>query len=229
MIDWTAAERRQRQQDEVWQGFTSSRVTHCAGWRQSVASVPRQQAGPLGCQPLFKQNRSSLLRLLLLNVPETLSFLTALPLRWPPASSSISRPVLNLFLRLWKAEEPNSQQSCAEDVLDELRGNARQNQSSVSVMIKVSTTSGNVSYLRAPAAATLIVRISMFGCLPLERAVQMTGGKPAGRVSFHVISSTTEKLAFNAALILLLNGQKPRFVSFLHQLSTYIPFPHPSF
>lgn len=35
----------------------------------------------------------------------------------------------------------------------------------------------------------------------------MTGGKPAGRVSFHVISSTTEKLAFNAALILLLKGQ----------------------
>lgn len=142
--------------------------------------MPRQQAGPLGCQPLFKQNRSSLLRLLLLHVPETLSFLAALPLRWPPASSSISRPVLNLFLRRWKAEEPNSQQSCAEDVLDELRGNARQNQSSVSVMIKVSTTSGNVSYLRAPAAATLIVGISTFGCLPLERAVQMTGGKPAG-------------------------------------------------
>lgn len=64
--------------------------------------------------------------------------------------------------------------------MDELRGNARQNQSSVSVMIKVSTTSGNVSYLRAPAAATLIVAISTFGCLPLERAVQMTGGKPAG-------------------------------------------------
>lgn len=176
MIDWTAGARRQRQQDEVWQGFTSSRVTHCAGWRQSVASVPRQQAGPLGCQPLFKQNRSSLLRLLLLNVPETLSFLTALPLSWQPASSSISRPVLNLFLHRWKAEEPNCQQSCAEDVLDELRGNALS--SSVSVKIKGSTTSGNVSYLRAPAAATLIVGISMFRCLPLEHAVQMSGGKP---------------------------------------------------
>lgn len=220
MIDWTAAERRQRQQDEVWQGFTSSPVTHCAGWRQSVDSVPRQRDGPLGCQPPLRQNRrSSLLR------PPTPSLAERpqnafIP---HPASSQMAAgfllhfpPVLNLFLRRWKAEGPNSQQCCAEDVLDELRGNALQTQSPVSVQMKPSTTSGSVSRLRAPVAAAPMVGTSAFRCLPLERAVQMTGGEPAGLVNFDQLSNMAEKLAFNVkALFCCFSASTSHFHIFL--------------